>query len=80
MKNNKKKKKKKRKEKRTRIRMINNNFNVIGKKNNQISVSGPEREIPTLGSTDNAGKSVNSLSSILCLPSGWDFLVCIENR
>ena len=32
-------------------------FNVIGKKNNQTSVSDADREIPTLGSTDNAGNS-----------------------
>ena len=32
----------------------NNNFTVIGKKNNQTSVSDTDREIPTLGSTDNA--------------------------
>ena len=29
--------------------MIFNNFNVLGKKNNQISVSDADREIPTLG-------------------------------
>ena len=37
--------------------MINNYSNVImiiGKKNNQTSVSDADREIPTLGSTDNA--------------------------
>ena len=30
--------------------MINNNLNVIGKKNNQKSVSDAGREIPILGS------------------------------
>ena len=44
--------------------MINNNFNVIGKKNNQSSVSNADREIPNLGSTDNAGNSVNLVSGI----------------
>ena len=29
-------------------------FNVIGKKSNQTSVSGADREIQTLGSTENA--------------------------
>ena len=29
-------------------------FNAIGKQNNQTSVSDAEREIPTIGSTDNA--------------------------
>ena len=33
------------------------NFNVIGKKYNQTLVSDADREIPTLGSTDNAGNS-----------------------
>ena len=52
--------------------MINNNFNIIGEKNNQTSVSDADREIPTLGSTDNAGNSVNLVSGIISLPSGWD--------
>ena len=39
-------------------------FNVIGKKNNQTSVSDADREIPTLGSTDNARNSVNLVSGI----------------
>ena len=30
-------------------------FNVMGKKNNQTSVSDADREIPTLGSADSAG-------------------------
>ena len=58
----------------------NNNFNVIGKKNNQTSVSDADREIPALGSTDNAGNSVNLVSGIIRLPSGWDFSVCIGGR
>ena len=37
------------------IRMVLNNFNVIGKKNNQTQVFDADREIPILGSTDNAG-------------------------
>ena len=40
-------------------------FTVIGKKNNQTLVSDADREIPTLGSTDNAGNSVNLVSSII---------------
>ena len=55
-------------------------FNVIGKKNNQISVSDADREIETLGSTDNAGNSANLVSGNIRLPSGWDFSVCIGNR
>ena len=50
--------------------MINDNFNVIGKKNNQTSVSDADQEIPTLGSTDNAGNSVNLFTlelGFLCL-------------
>ena len=39
--------------------MINNDFNVIGKKNNQISLSNADHEIPTNGSTDNARNLVN---------------------
>ena len=53
---------------------------IRGKKNNQSSVSDADREIPTLGSTDNAGNSVNLLSGIIRLPSGWDFSVCIGDR
>ena len=33
-------------------------FRIIGKKNNVSSVSDANREIPTLGSTDNAGNEV----------------------
>ena len=33
-------------------------FNVIGKKNNQTSISDADREIPTLGLKDNAGNEV----------------------
>ena len=40
-------------------------LNVIGKKNNQTSVSKADREIPTQGSTDNAG---NGKSSFLHYP------------
>ena len=52
--------------------MINTNLNVIGKENNQSSVSDADREIPTLGSTDNAGNSVNLVSGIIRLHSGWN--------
>ena len=51
----------------------------MGKKNNQTSVSNADREIPTLGSMDNARNSVNLISSIIHLPSGWDFSVCIKD-
>ena len=52
-------------------------FNVIGKKNNQTSVSDADREIPTLGLTNNAGNSVNFVSGIIRLPLVLDFSVCI---
>ena len=45
------------------------NFQRIGKKNNQSTVSDAVREIPFLGSTDNAGNSVNLVSGIIRLPS-----------
>ena len=45
-------------------------FNVIGKKKNQTSVSDADREIPTLGSTDNAWNSVNLVSGMIRSPSG----------
>ena len=54
--------------------------NAIGKKNNQTSVSDADREIPTLGSTDINGNSVNLASGIVRLPLGWDFSVCIGDR
>ena len=53
-------------------------FQRIGKKNNQSSVSDADREISTLGPTDNAGNSVNLVSSIIRLPSGWDFLLSYD--
>ena len=53
--------------------MINNNFNVIGKKNNQTSVSDADRQIPTLGSTDNAGNSVNFVSGFWYYPFTFGF-------
>ena len=56
------------------------NCNVIGKKNNQTSVSDADRDIQTLRSTDNAGNSANLVSDIICLLSGWDFLVCNGDR
>ena len=48
--------------------MINNNFHVLGKKDNQTSVSDADRDIPTLGSTENAENSVNLVSGIIRLP------------
>ena len=45
-------------------------FQRKGKKNNQSSVSDEDREIPTLGSTVNAGNEANLVSGIIRLPSG----------
>ena len=53
---------------------------VVGKKNNQTSVSEADQEIPTLGSTDNAGHSVNLVYGIIRLPSVWNLLVFIGDR
>ena len=55
-------------------------FPIIGMKNNQSSVSDADQEIPTLGSTDNAGNPVNLVSGIIRFLSGLDFSVCIEDR
>ena len=55
-------------------------FNLIGKKNNQTSISDADREILTLGSTDNAGNTVNLVSGIIRLPSDCDFSLCIGDR
>ena len=55
-------------------------FQRTGKINNQSSVSDADRENPTLGSTDNAGNSVNLVSGIIRIPSGWDFSVCIGDQ
>ena len=41
---------------------------VIDKKNNQSLVSDADREIPTLGSTNNAGNLVNLDSGIILFP------------
>ena len=60
--------------------MLFNDFNAIGKKNNQTSVSDADREIPNLGSTGNAGNSENLVSGIIRLPSGWDLSVGIGDR
>ena len=54
-------------------------LNDIGKKNNQTSVSYAGGEIPTLGSTDNAGNLVNLVSGIIHLPFGLEFL-CLHQR
>ena len=48
-------------------------YSILGKKHNQSSVSDEDWEIPTLGSTDNAGNSVNLISGIIRLSSGWDW-------
>ena len=48
-------------------------FQRIGKKNNQSLAYNADREIPTFRSTDNARTSVNLVSGINPLPSGWDF-------
>ena len=53
---------------------------MIGKKNNQSLVSNADREIPTLGSMDNARNSVHLVSGIIRLPSGWDFSVQIGDQ
>ena len=45
---------------------------MIAKKNNQSSIFDEDWEIPTLGSTDNAGNSVNLISGIIHLPFGWN--------
>ena len=45
-------------------------FPLIGKKNNQTSVSDADREIPTLGSPDNAGKLVNLVALSVYLRVG----------
>ena len=52
-------------------------FQRIGNKNSQSLVYDADREIPTLGSTDNAGNSINLILGIIRLRSGWDFSVCI---
>ena len=54
-------------------------YSMIGKKNNQSWVSVADREIPTLRSTNNAVNLVNLVSGIICLPSGWDFSLCIRD-
>ena len=59
--------------------MMNNIFNVIGKKNNQILVSDADREIPTLGSRDNAGKLSEPRFWHYPFTMGLGFLVCIGN-
>ena len=55
-------------------------FSIMGRKNNQSSVFDADREISILGSTDNAGNSVNRISGFIRFPSGWDFSVCIGHR
>ena len=53
-------------------------FNVVGKKNNQTSVSDEDREIPILGSTDNAGNSENLVSGISVYPRDGNSLFASE--
>ena len=48
--------------------MINNYLNGIGKQNNQTSVSDADSEIPIIGSTDNAGNSVNLVPALSVYP------------
>ena len=43
-------------------------FPIIGKKHNQSSVSDADQEIPTIGSTDNAGNSEISFPAISVYP------------
>ena len=43
-------------------------FNVTGKKNNQTPVSDADREIPALGSMDNAGNSITSFPALSFYP------------
>ena len=59
--------------------MLNNIFGVIGKKNHQTLVFDADREIPTFGSRDNAGNSVNLVSGIICLSSGLFSRSAAEN-
>ena len=53
-------------------------FQRMGK-NNQSTVSDASREIPSLGSTDNAGNSINLVFGIIRLPSKLGFL-CLHRR
>ena len=53
---------------------------IIGTKNNQSSSSDAVREIPSLGSTDNAGNSVNLVSGIIHLPRFGISLSASENN
>ena len=55
-------------------------YTIIGKKNNQSSLSDADRENPTLGSTNDAGNSVNLVSDIIHLLSGWNSSICIGDR
>ena len=57
--------------------MIKIIFNIIGKVNNQTSVSDADREIPTLRYVNNGGNPVNLVSGTTRLPSAWNISVCI---
>ena len=52
----------------------------LGKKNNQTPVSDADREIQTLGSTDNAGNSVYLGSGIIRSLYGVVFPVHVRDR
>ena len=54
-------------------------FQRLGKKNNQSWVSDADREIPTLGSTDNAGNSVKPCFRHHLFTLGLGFL-CLHRR
>ena len=53
-------------------------YSIVGKKNNQSSVSDADREIPTLESTDNVRNSVNLVFCIIHFPVGLGFL-CLHD-
>ena len=53
---------------------------IIGKKSNQILNADADREISTLGSTDNIENSVNLVSGIFRLLSALGFSVCIGDQ
>ena len=52
-------------------------FPKIGKKYNQSTFSDADRDIPTIWITDNA--SVNLVSGIVRLPSGWNWRPMIDS-
>ena len=54
-------------------------YSIIGKKYNQLSASDADREIPTLGPTDNAGNEVNRRFRQHPLALGLGFL-CLHQK